>query len=100
MRQKIEEMAKTIVEKNKKISAIQEKYDRQVVRTKELEKELEEARRGKVEKTMVTEVRESPLKEEKSREKKPKHASNLQSDDYDFWNADPADVTPNLKLRT
>lgn len=40
MKQKIEELAKTIVEKNKKIAMVQEKYDRQVARTKELEKEL------------------------------------------------------------
>ena len=38
MKQKIEELARTIVEKNKKISGLQDKYERQVKKTKDLEK--------------------------------------------------------------
>lgn len=34
MRKKIEEMAKTIVEKNKKISTLQQKYDNEAARNK------------------------------------------------------------------
>lgn len=41
MKQKIEELAKTIVEKNRKIAQIQDKYDRQLQKTQELEKEVE-----------------------------------------------------------
>jgi len=36
MKQKIEELARTIVEKNRKIAQIQDKYDRQVAKTQQL----------------------------------------------------------------
>lgn len=45
MKQKIEELAKTIVEKNRKIAQIQDKYDRQLQKTQELEKEVETLRK-------------------------------------------------------
>lgn len=36
MRKKIEEMARTILEKNKKIGNLQERYDREVAKNKQL----------------------------------------------------------------
>jgi hypothetical protein len=34
MKKKLEDMARTIVDKNKKIAQIQDKYDRQVLKTR------------------------------------------------------------------
>lgn len=95
MKQKIEELAKTIVEKNRKIAQIQDKYDRQLRKTQELEREIEvllkrpEAPAPKAEAS-------SPKEPERPKERKNRPANSLQGDDYDFWNAEPTD---NLKKK-